>query len=72
MSDQRMRACDEMFHFLSSFELDVFNKKKQEENKQLAELEETISHRFINLTSLLSQKAIGKDLQIEEIWWTPM
>lgn len=32
----------------------------------------TISHRFINLTTLLSQRNIGRNLIVEQVWWTPI
>ena len=38
----------------------------------MQQLEATITHRFINLTSLFSQKAIGKNFIVEKIWWTPI
>ena len=40
-----------------------------EESKAMRELEATISHRFVNLTPLLSQKAVGKNLIVKDIWW---
>lgn len=44
--------------------------KKMEEHKMQQELEATITHRFVNLTQLLSQRAIGKDMIVEHVWFT--
>lgn len=38
----------------------------------MQEKEASISHRFVNLTSLLSQRAVGKNYIVENLWWTPM
>ena len=46
--------------------------KKMEEQKIMNEMEATISHRFVNLSELLSQKAIGKNFIVENVWWTPL
>mmetsp|Transcript_15245 Transcript_15245/g.20710 ORF Transcript_15245/g.20710 Transcript_15245/m.20710 type:complete len:148 (+) Transcript_15245:1841-2284(+) len=40
------------------------------EQKHLQELEATVSHRFINLSAVMAQKAIGKNLVLENLWWT--
>lgn len=46
--------------------------KKMAEEQIMREKEATISHRFIDLTTLLSQKNIGRNLIVEDLWWTPM
>ena len=40
------------------------------EQKTIKEMEQTVSHRFIDLTSIIAQKAIGKNLVVENLWWT--
>lgn len=41
-----------------------------EEQKQEKVLEATIEHRWLDLTSLFSQKAVGKNLIVEDVFWT--
>ena len=38
----------------------------------MKELESSVQHKFIDLTSLFSQKAFGKNLRVEQVWWTPL
>ena len=51
-----------------------WEKKREEQilNLEMENLEATISHRFINLTPLLSEKVIGKHCVVEDVWWTPV
>ena len=35
-------------------------------------MESKIPHRFVNLTTLLSQKMIGKNLVVQDVFWTPL
>ena len=44
--------------------------RKQSEQNELKALENTITHRFIDLTAIMAQKAIGKNLVVENLWWT--
>ena len=41
-----------------------------EEQKHMQELESSVKHRFVNMTELLSQKAVGKNLVVDNIWWS--
>lgn len=36
----------------------------------IQELEASITHRFVNLTHLLSQRTFGKNFIVEHVFWT--
>ena len=50
----------------------AMREKKVAEEHNMREKVATISHRFINLTTLLLQRNIGRKMIVEHIWWTPM
>ena len=47
------------------------HERKMSDNNHIKELEASIQHRFVNLTPLLSQKAVGKHLIVENVFLTP-
>jgi len=44
---------------------------KQEEQKQLKEMRAELAHSFVDLTGLFSMRAIGKNMIVDNVWWTP-